>query len=201
MEYFIMLILLILGVVIGFLIRSKLFLKLTSKKTDTNINAAIKEIVPAAEYASLVYHYSSVITHKDIMKFLKTEINIPFSEKKAIYTIDGTMKLGFNGKNIGVKNSYNNIIIHMPKVEIISYELYPETFSLYDEKTSLFNRYSLKDANEIQLTHKNAMLAKIRDDHGLFTQARESAEQQFRLFLENLPEIRAKYKIVFEWEL
>lgn len=201
MEYFLMLILLIVGIVFGLLIRSKFVSRLFNKKTSTNINLSVKEILPVSEYASLVYHYSSVITHKDIIKFLHTEISIPFSEKKAIYTIDGTMKLGFNGKNIKVTNAYSNVIIHMPKIEVLSYELYPETFSLYDEHTSLFNRYSLKDANEIQLTHRNEMMKKITEDHGLFTQARESAEHQFRIFLENLPEIKHKYNIVFEWEL
>jgi hypothetical protein len=164
-----------------------------------NITSTVKEILPAAEYSSLVYHYTSIITDFDVKKIFN--INIPLTEKKAIYTIDGTMKLGFDCKDITIRDQYNNIIINMPKMVILSHEIYPETFSLYDEKTSLFNRYSLKDANEIQLEHKKEMEEKIKEDNGLYTQARQSAERQFRLFLESLPEIKDKYTIVFEWNI
>jgi hypothetical protein len=170
-----------------------------SSDTTINITSTVKEILPGAEYACLVYHYSSVITDSNVKKLFG--FNVPLSEKKAIYTIDGTIKLGFDCKNITIENQYDNIILNMPKIIILSHEIYPETFSLYDEKTSLFNRYGLKDANDIQLEHKKEMEEKIKSNPGLFTQARQSAEQQFRLFLESIPEIRDKYTIVFEWEI
>jgi hypothetical protein len=190
----------------GFLLRNKLnrFNKLNKpnileKDTTINITSTVKEILPAAEYSSLVYHYTSIITDFDVKKIFN--INIPLTEKKAIYTIDGTIKLGFDCKDITVKDQYNNIILNMPKMAVLSHELYPETFSLYDEKTSLFNRYTLKDANDIQLEHKKEMEEKVKENHGLYTQARQSAERQFRLFLENIPEIKDKYTIVFEWDI
>ena len=174
--------------------------EITSKKASVDITSTVKEILPISEYSSLVYHYSSVITNSEVKKLFM--FNIPLSEKKAIYTIDGTIKLGFDCKDIAIRSQYNNIIISMPKVVILSHEIYPETFSLYDEKTSLFNRYSLKDANDIQLDHKKEMEEKIKANQGLFTQARQSAEQQFRLFLESIPEIKEnKYTIVFEWDI
>ena len=42
----------------------------------------------------------------------------------------------------------------MPQIKILSHEVYPETFSLYDEKAGLFNRYNAEDFNTIQMTHK-----------------------------------------------
>lgn len=171
---------------------------ITSKNTAIDITSTVMEILPAAEYTSLVYHYSSVITNSEVKKLFN--FHIPLSEKKAIYTIDGTIKLGFDCRNITIKSQYNNIILNMPGIIILSHEIYPETFSLFDEKTSLFNRYSLKDANDIQMEHKKEMEEKINGNYGLFTQARQSAEQQFRLFLESVPEIRDNnYTIVFEW--
>jgi hypothetical protein len=196
MKYFVMLIILVFGIVFGVFVSNKL--KFTGKSTSLNITSTVKEILPAAEYASLVYHYQDVIAHSDINKIFN--LNIPLTEKKAIYTIDGTIKLGFNGNNIKINNSYNNLIIKMPKIEILSHEIYPETFSLYDESTSLFNRYTLKDANDIQMNHKIEREKKVMENSGLFTQARESAEQQFTTFLENIPEIKEGYKIVIEWE-
>jgi hypothetical protein len=198
MEYLVILIVLLLGILVGIIFNNKFNLKFTKKNTNININSTVKEILPIAEYLSLVYHYSDVITHSDINKIF--DINIPLTEKKAIYTIEGTIKLGFNGKNIKTSISYNNVIVQMPKIEILSHEVYPETFKLYDEKTSLFNKYSLKDANDIQMIHRKEREIKINENTGLYTQARESAEQQFKIFLENIPVIKEKYKIVFEWE-
>jgi len=200
MKAFVLLVLIIVCTGGGLLLGNRLKLNILGSNTTVNITSTVKEILPASEYASLVYHYSSVITDSNIKKFFN--LNIPLSEKKAIYTSDGTIKLGFDCKNITVKNRYNNIILNMPGIIILSHEIYPETFSLYDEKTSLFNRYGLKDANDIQMKHKKEMEEKVKENDGLLTQARQSAEQQIRLFLESIPEIRDnKYGIVFEWKI
>jgi len=200
MKKYLLIILIIVCIGGGMLLGNKLKLNILGRDTNTNITSTIKEIFPIAEYVSLVYHYSSVITNSDVKKLFN--LSIPLSEKRAIYTIDGTIKLGFDCKNITIKNQYNTIIVNMPGIIILSHEIYPETFSLYDEKTSLFNRYSLKDANDIQMGHKKEIEEKVKENQGLFTQARQSAEQQFKLFLESVPEIRDnKYTIVFEWNI
>jgi hypothetical protein len=200
MKKYLLIIVIILCTGGGLLLGNKFNLNIFGRNTNTNITSTVKEILPIAEYVSLVYHYSSVITNSDVKKLFN--FNMPLSEKRAIYTIDGTIKLGFDCKNITIINQYNNIIVNMPGIIILSHEIYPETFSLYDEKTSLFNRYSLKDANDIQMGHKKEIEEKVKENQGLFTQARQSAEQQFKLFLESVPEIRDnKYKIVFEWNI
>jgi len=196
-KYVVLLIIFILVVAMGIFIGYKLGGKSISKEAAIRISANVKEILPASEYTSLVYHYTSIITHSEATKLFSIEI--PLTGKKALYTIDGTIKMGFNAADIRTEVSYNNIILHMPKIKILSHEIYPETFSLYDEKTSLFNRYSLKDANAIQLTNKNEMELKVRQNRGLYVQAKKFAEQQFGTLLENLPGIKGKYTIVFEW--
>jgi len=40
----------------------------------------------------------------------------------------------------------------------------------------------------------------VNGDLGLFVQARQSAERVFRSLLENIPDVKGKYEIVFEWE-
>jgi uncharacterized protein YneF (UPF0154 family) len=189
----------VLGIVGGLFISNNLKIDFFNKESNINITSTIKEILPNAEYSSLVYHYSSVITHSDVYKFY--DINIPFTEKKAIYTIDGTIKLGLNCNDISVDSSYNNIVVRMPAIKILSHEIYPETFSLYDEHTSIFNRYTLQDANDIQMANKNEMEEKVRNNLGLFIQARQAAEQQFRLFIESIPGVKNQYDIVFEWQM
>jgi len=200
MDFILVFIVIVLCIVVGFFIGRKFNFGLVSRKTNADIRSTVKEILPIAEFASLVYHYSAVITHSDTGKFFKSSISIPFTGKKAIYTIDGTIKLGFDGKKIKIDNMYNNIIVNMPRIKMLSHELHPETFSLYDERTSIFNRYTLKDANDMQMLHKTGQEGKAISDLGLFVQARQSAERMFRPLLENMPDVKGKYEIVFEWE-
>ncbi|MDR2191328.1 MAG: DUF4230 domain-containing protein [Endomicrobium sp.] len=199
MKYLAMLIIVALILGCGVFIGAKVFSgKIVDKEAQVNINATVKEVLPAAEYTSLLYQYSSVITHSEAAQLFS--IPIPLTEKKAIYTIDGTIKMGFDCKDIKVDVSYNNIILHLPKIKILSHEIYPETFSLYDEKTSIFNKYTLTDANNIQKINKKEMELKARQNRGLYIQARKFAEEQISALLKSAPGIKGKYEIVFEWQ-
>jgi len=199
MKYVVMVIVIVLCIGAGFFAGNKFKWGFLSHNAEMDIRSAVKQVLPTSEYASLVYHYSSVITHNDV-KTLFDHV-IPLTEKKLLYIIDGTIKLGFDGKDIKVDKGYNQIIIRMPQIKILSHEIYPETFSLYDEKAGLFNRYNAEDFNSIQMNHKKDQERKVNENAGLFTQARQSAEHQFRVFLENLPVKQDDYTIVFEWEL
>ena len=169
-----------------------------NRNTNTNITSTVKEILPVSEYTSLVYHYSDVITHSDALRLFSLG-NIPFTERRAIYTIDGAVRLGFSGRDIRVESSYNTIILYMPAIKILSHEIFPETFNLYDERTGLFNRYSLRDANEIQISHKTEREKKVMENTGLYEQARLSAEQAFTSLLESMPGVRNNYRIIYRW--
>ena len=137
-----------------------------NKTTAVNIVSTVKQVLPASEYVSLVYHYSDVITGEN-----------------AVYTIEGSIKLGFNGENIEIVHSDNIIVVQIPAIKIVSHEMIPDTFNLYD-----------------QTIQKAEQERKVNESRSLFTQARESTEQQFRALLECSQEIKGKYKIVFEWE-
>jgi hypothetical protein len=69
MEFIIILIVLILGIVCGIIMGKKFGIR---KKDDKiTINSVVKEILPISEYASLIYHYSSVVSHWQVNKFFK----------------------------------------------------------------------------------------------------------------------------------
>ncbi|MCL2244193.1 MAG: DUF4230 domain-containing protein [Treponema sp.] len=199
MKYWVIFVIIIICIGGGVFLGTRLDSNILKQENKIDITYTVKEILPIAEYASLVYHYSTVITESDVRRLFG--ISIPLTDRRAIYTIDGTIKLGFSGRDITITNQNNIIIVHMPKIKILSHEIYPETFSLYDERTSLFNRYSLQDANNLQMEHKREFERKVNENEGLFFQAQQSAEQQFRFFLENIPEVKEKYRIVFEWEM
>jgi len=163
-------------------------------KKDIDITSTIKDVLPVSEFSSFVYHYTAVISHHDAVNFLNFT-----AEKKGIFTIDGCVKFGFIGKEITIDYRYNNIILNMPKIIILSHDIYPETFNIYDEKTTIFNKYNFNDINDIQLNHKATQIQKIENDFGLFIQAEQSAEHIIYSLLSNLPGVKDK-SIIFKWE-
>ena len=192
-----------LGIGAGMFFTNKFNFLNIKNTSEINISSSVKQILPVSEYVSLVYHYTDIITHSDAIRFFDWG-NIPFTERRAIYTIDGAIKLGFNageyGEKINIKYSSDTITVQMPVIQIISHEIFPETFYLYDEKSGLFNRYTLSDANTLQVIQRLERQKKVNENEDLFAQARISAEQQFRRLLEILPDIKDNYKIEFEWE-
>ncbi|GHV80331.1 hypothetical protein AGMMS49944_21220 [Spirochaetia bacterium] len=165
-----------------------------TKRVETNIHTVVKEVLPISEYASLVYSYSSVIT-RQINSF-----GI-LNSKKMLYVMDGTIKLGFDCKDILIEERNKNIILKMPTIRILSHEQDTANAKVYDESYSLFNvRFSAIEMLQIQTDHKEQEEEKIRNNEALFTQARASAEQMFGPLLGNLPGVKDVYKIGFEWE-
>ena len=151
--------------------------------TGADLESALKQALPVSEYTCLVYHYSDVIT-----------------EKKAIYTVEGTVIFGFNGDDIKIDLSDAIIIVQIPSIKIVSHEILPDSLYLYDESPGLFNRYTRNDAQTIIMNHKAEKERTVRESLSLFNQAKESTERQFRALLENLSAIQGKYRIIFEWK-
>ena len=170
-----------------------------NKTTSINISSTVKEVLPSAEFTSIIYHYTDVITHSDAIRFFDFG-NIPFTERRAIYTIDGIIKLGINCENMEIEISDNAVTLNMPPVVILSHEIFPETFHLYDERSGLFNRYSLEDSYMIHAMQRQEREKKVNENPALFAQARTSIEQQFGRLLENFPGIKDVYKIEFNWK-
>jgi hypothetical protein len=66
-----------------------------------SVHTVVKDVLPVGEFASLAYHYTSVVKNvnsKDINGW-----NIPFTTRKYIFTYDGTMKLGIDCGKIQVE--------------------------------------------------------------------------------------------------
>ena len=169
-----------------------------NRTASLDISSTVKQILPAAEFISLVYHYTDVITHSDALR-LFDRLNVPFTERRAIFTIDGIIKLGFNGENISINGFGETIIVNMPAIKIISHEVFPETVNIYDERTGLIP-YTIADSFAIQELQRHERERKVNENPSLFEQARSSAEHQFQRLLENIPGIKDEKKIEFRWE-
>jgi len=164
---------------------------------STSAHSVIKESLPVSEYASLTYRYTSVITHSDSREVVG--VKIPLTEKKYIYTYDGIIKLGIDGKAISVKQDGDTIYIMLPPIKVLSHTVDENSIEVYDQTQNIFNQIQVGEAFKINAEQKKIMEEKIKKN-GAYDDAKAAAEQQLKTFIEALPGIKNAYKIVIEWQ-
>jgi hypothetical protein len=170
---------------------------IVTSRQETSIHTTVREILPAAEFISLHYRYTSVI--KDVNSKEMFGINIPGTEKKLLAVIDGTIKLGINCKDIKIDTTRSDtLFIKFPPIKIISHELHPETAEVYDQKDGIFNKYRASDQFALEAKQKAETELNVRANRELILQARSATEYAFKSFLHGLPVLSA-VPIVFAW--
>ena len=124
-------------------------------------------------------------------------LNVPFTQSKYIYSYRVAIKAGYDFSKIewSVDRKENVIRVKLPEVKILSSEIDPDSFKIYHEAESVFNRISLTDNNEaLKTLRDNAVNSAI--ENGLYENARTNAELLITAFLRaDYPE--DKYSIVF----
>lgn len=148
------------------------------------------------------YHFTHVESFEDTM-YLNTgsltipgtnisfkDISIPGTKSYFIYSYDGKVTAGVDFESVEVVKDDENrsIRVILPEVEIISSSVDPESFKLYDEKNSIFNRYGVTEVADSFADMLKAEEDKAKKD-GLLIQARDNA----RLLVENF--VRAGYNV------
>ena len=195
---------------VGYLLAGKAGIKVPLVTEDSKVSAhtILKGVLPIGEYASLAYHYTSVV--KDINSKDIKGWNIPFTTRKYIFTYDGVMKLGIDcGKIIieetGVKTEdaeTENIPvlrISLPPIKILSHEIIDSSVEVFEQSQTIFNEIKIEDAFKVTAERKLEMEAKAMEGSAV-KEARASLEQQFGALLGGLPEIKDNYRVEFIWE-
>jgi len=194
---------------------------LITEKSDVSAHTIIKDILPIGEYASLVYHYTSVV--KDINAKDINGWTIPFTTRKYIFTYDGKMKLGIDGTKVRVEepaletalpketgpetalkapqeeNALPVIRIILPPVKILSHEIIDDSIEVFEQSQTIFNQINMQDAFKVTAERKREMEKKVMAGDAV-KEARISLEQQFGAFLRALPGITDNYNPVFVWQ-
>lgn len=124
-------------------------------------------------------------------------LNVPFTQSKYIYSYRVTIKAGYDFSQIkwSVNRKENTISVKLPEVKILSSEIDPDSFEVYHEAESVFNRISLTENNDaLKTLRDNAVNSAV--ENGLYENARANAELLITAFLRaDYPE--DKYSIVF----
>jgi hypothetical protein len=205
---------------VGFLLRGgKLDLDLpeiVTGQSEISAHTVVKEVMPIGEYASLAYHYTSVV--KDVNSRDIKGWTIPFTTRKYIFTYDGIMKLGIDGSkirveeqesgaetpaaqggNTGTEKALPAICIVLPPIKILSHEIDDDSIEVFEQSQTIFNEIKIEEAFKVTADRKKELEEKVMAGE-VISEARASAEQQFGALLRGLPGIRDRYKIVFVWE-
>jgi hypothetical protein len=185
-------------IAIIFLAKSSLSgFKAIESKQETNIHTTVRAVLPAAEFISLHYRYTSVI--KDVNSKEMFGFYIPGSERKMLAVIDGTMKLGIDCKELKIDTSRaDTLVIKFPPIKILAHELHPETAEVYDQKEGIFNKYKASDHFAMEAKLKYDMDLNVRANKDIIMQARSATEDAFKSFLLMLPAMDT-VPVAFRW--
>ena len=126
------------------------------------------------ELATVTYAYTNMAQFESSNDFYG--VKIPFTTKSFILTYDGTVKAG------------TTVTITLPEAEILSHEIDEDSMEVFDEKTSIFNPFTVEDFTSFQSDQKAAMEEKALS-RGLLAEARAKAVSSVeQLFAAALPD-------------
>jgi len=173
------------------------------EKSEISAHTVVKEILPIGEYASLAYHYTSVV--KDINAKDIKGWTIPFTTRKYIFTFDGKIKLGIDGNKIHVEEVIEEdaeeplIRIYLPPIKILSHEVIDDSIEIFEQSQTIFNELKIADAFNVTADRKHEMEEKVMSGEAV-KEAEISTEQHLGTLIKSLPGIKGKYKLEFVWQ-
>lgn len=139
-----------------------------------------------SELASVTYSYTNMAQFKSSSEFYG--MTVPFTTKRFILTYDGVIKAGVNLAEAAVDISGTAVTVTLPAAEILSHEIEEDSVEVFDEKTSIFNPFTVEDFSTFQADQKEEMEAKALEK-GLLVQAGEQAKGSVEALLASvLPE-------------
>lgn len=129
------------------------------------------------ELATVTYAYTNMAQFESSNDFYG--VKIPFTTKSFILTYDGTVKAGVDLDGAEVSVSGTTVTITLPEAEILSHEIDEDSMEVFDEKTSIFNPFTVEDFTSFQSDQKAAMEEKALS-RGLLAEARAQSRLQRR---------------------
>jgi len=126
-----------------------------------------------SELASVTYSYTNMAQFKSSSEFYG--MTVPFTTKSFILTYDGVIKAGVNLEQAEVRVSGTSVTVILPAAQILSHEIEEDSVEVFDEKTSIFNPFTVEDFSAFQGDQKREMEEKALEK-GLLIQAGEEAK-------------------------
>ena len=171
--------------------------KYTEATKEVSLDVLETQLNNIGELATMEYLYTNAGKFEDPKKLLG--IKVPFTTKSFIAKWEGCIKAGVKIDDVVLKIDKSNkeIIVHMPKAEILSHEIDSDSIETLDEKDGLFNPVKVEDVREFDKIGKEEM-EKRAIENGILTKSYENAKQIVEKLLNNDIVQEQEYTIRFE---
>lgn len=166
---------------------------------EVNIRTINAEIQNIGELATVEYLYTDAGKFEDQGELFGQELPFSFTTKSFIVKWDGSIKAGVDISRVRaeVNEAEKEIIVYIPKAEILSHEIKTGSVETLDEKNGLFNKISVEDIREFGTAGREAMEQRAVEN-GLLDQAFENAEGIILGLMEVATAEEAGYRIRFD---
>lgn len=142
------------------------------------------------------YYFTEVVSYSSTKKLWK--FDLPLTESSYLISYDGVVSAGVDltRASVAKDEAGKRITVTLPKAEIRSVDIDPESFLLYSEKQGVGNRLSVADFNdslvELERTARDKAIGR-----GLLERADENAQSIVRNYVASLCD-PGEYTLVFE---
>lgn len=133
-----------------------------------------------SELAVVDYHYTNMAQFENGSDFYG--MRIPFTTKRFILTYDGEIKAGIDLEKARVEVEESAVTVRLPEAEILSHEMDADSVEIFDERSSIFNPFTVEDFAAFQAEQKGAMEDKALES-GLLDEAQAKARAHVQLLL------------------
>lgn len=158
------------------------FLGRAGTKSATKLSAVAVEsrLEGVSELASVSYSYTNMAKFENSEEFYG--VKLPFTTKSFILTYDGIIKAGVDLKDAKVRVSGQTVTVTLPQAKILSHEIEEDSVKIFDEKTSVFNPFTVEDFTAFQSAQKTVMEQKAKE-RDLLGQAQKKAADSVKLLV------------------
>ena len=138
------------------------------------------ELTAMQELGTMTYAYTELGKYETKNEFYG--VTLPFTTSSFILTYEGEIKAGVDMAQAKVAREGQTIRVSLPAAQILSHEIDEKSVQLYDEKTSIFNPFTVKDYTAFYADQK----AKVEEKalaRGLLAEAEKQAAVVVKGFL------------------
>ena len=153
-----------------------------NSQENAKLDAVVVEnrLTQISELATVSYQYTNMAQFSSSNDFYG--VTLPFTTKEFILTYDGVIKAGVDLAQAKVTVGDTAATVILPAARILSHEIDEGSVEVFDEKTSIFNPFTVEDFASFQADQKAEMEAKALEK-GLLAQAVEQAEKSVSALL------------------
>ena len=172
-------------------------IRYTKLTKEVSIDLIESQIINVAELATIEYLYTDAGKFESPKQLFGQDI--PFTTKSFIAKWDGNIKAGIKADKIQVKldKKIKEIIIAMPKAEILSHEVDKNGIETLDEQDGLFNPVRVDDVRNFDAESQEEM-EKRAIENGILDKAFENAKVIIEKLINNEILKEQGYTLKFE---